>query len=207
MAVDEKELRSFLVKMPRPAKVVVKTEDDDVHELQPPTGKGSSWANVAHSIAALDPSIVECHDAEGKLLRATRCQEAKLVTQNAATLPIIHSDPETARLTHFANLLHRAYEFSTEVAFTRMTELYGMNNERMMALEARLERTEANYRREMKERLDEAFDHADELVEAAEKQAAQGAPSDPLTQFAQAFIQSQQEQAQSPPPKPNGAKS
>lgn len=206
MAVDEKELRSFLVKMPRPAKVLVKTEDDDVHELLPPTGKGSSWANVAHSIAALDPTIVECHDAEGKLLRATRCEESKLATTEAATLPVMHSDPETARITHFANLLHRAYQFSTEVAFNKMTELYGMNNDRMMALETRLERSEANYRREMQTRLDEAFDRADALAEEAERQAKEGAPGDPLTMFAQQFIAAQQE-SQQPPPKPNGAKS
>jgi hypothetical protein len=200
MAVDEKELRSFLVKIPRPAKVLVRTEDDDLHELQPPTGKGSSWANVAHSIAALEPALVECHDAEGKLLRATRCTESALQTTRPETLPVLHTDPETARLTHFANLLHRSYEFSTGLAFTKMVELYTLNNERMMAVEARLERSEANFRREMQQRLDEAFDRAEELAEDAQQKAG----GDPVTEFVKGLSQGAAEKQATPA---NGAKS
>lgn len=199
--MDEKEIRSFLVMQPRGAKVLVRDEDDEVHDIAAPVGKGGSWAQVARSIDAMKPALIEIHDADGKLLRATRCNDKQPTPSAEAGLPVLHTDPETARLTHFANLLYRATEFSTTLAFTKMVELFTLSSERSAAIEARLERTEANYRREMQARLDEAFERADELAKEAE-QAAQGPPGDPITEFAKGFLQAR---AGAPPPAPNGA--
>jgi hypothetical protein len=201
MMMDEKEIRSFLVKQPRGTKILVRTVDDEVHELSSPDGKGTTWAHVAASVVALVPALIEIHDAENKLVRATRCTD--VVTPSAeAGLPVLHTDPETARLTHFANLLYRATEFSTTLAFTKMVEMFGMVNDRSMALEQRLERTEANYRREMQTRLDEAFERAEDLAEQAETLVKEGAPGDPLTEFAKGFLQARA--GAPPPPPPNG---
>lgn len=205
--MDEKEIRSFLVMQPRGAKVLVRTEDDEVQEIASPgIQKGRSWAQIAMTILTLNPATLEVYDADGKLLRAVKCNEARAATPSAeARLPVLHTDPETARLTHFANLLYRATEFSTTLAFTKMVEMFAMVNERSAALETRLERTEANYRREMQSRLDEAFDRADELTKEAETIAASGAAGDPLTEFAKGFLQARGGEPPPSPP-PNGQK-
>lgn len=170
MAFDEKTLRSFLVKQPRPARVLVKNEDGDVHEIAPPDGRGVTWSNVARSIVALSPSMVEVYDSEGKILRASRGDDDEPNAEKTPSVGLspMHTDPETARLTHFANLLFRATEFSTTLAFTKMVELFQLQAERSNALETRLERTEATYRKLMQERIEEAFDQAEEIREQAQ---------------------------------------
>lgn len=183
--MDEKEIRSFLVANPRGAKILVRTDDDEVHEIAAPNGRGITWAHTARSICALAHVYIELQDADGKLLRATRTTAEK-PDAPVQTLTAVHSDPETARLTHFANLLSEAYKFSTGLAFTKMVELTQMSSERMMSLETRLERTEANYRREMKERLDEAFERAEDLAEEAEEKVKESA-GDPAVALMQQF--------------------
>src|SRR5687768_4132416 len=111
----EKKIRSFLVSTPRPAKVVVRTAEDDVHEIGPAKG-GVSWSGIARSIVALNPKTIEVFNEAGKLERATRCDEDEKPAPDVVIPPALSSDPETARLTHFANLLFRAQQFSTEVA-------------------------------------------------------------------------------------------
>jgi hypothetical protein len=68
-------------------------------------------------------------------------------------------------LTHFANLIHRAYEHSTEIAFTRLVEL----SERLMShtesIEARLANAESALRREQTDRIDELHERAQEALE------------------------------------------
>lgn len=206
--MDEKEIRSFLVQSPRGAKILVRTEDEEVHEVAPPSGRGgATWAHIARSIDAMAHTHIEIQDESGRLIRATRTAAEKAEPTGQSTLSggaVMHSDPETARLQHFANLLSRAYEFSTGLAFNKMVELAQMQNERMQAVETRLERTEANYRREMKERIDDAFDRAEEMAHEAEEQAKQQSPG-LLEQFALGMANGQRD-AQQPPPQTNGAK-
>ena len=168
--MDEKTLRNFLVQQPRGTRILVRTEDEDVHDIAPPNGRGTTWASVTRSIQALSWVLVELHDSDGKLIRATRASgdgptDAPLASAN---LPVLHTDPETARLTHFANLLFRATEFSTTLAFTKMVELFQLQADRAIALESRLERAEASYRRTMNDRIEEAFEQAQEIRQEAE---------------------------------------
>jgi hypothetical protein len=190
--VDEKDIRSFLVQHPRGARVLVRDEDDEIHSIAGPTGKGGTWAQVARSIVALRPVLIEIHDADEKLLRATRTTEStpSIPGISQPTMRSQHDDPETARLQHFADLIHRSYEFSMGTAFTKMVEMFQMVNDRHANLETRLERTEANYRREMKERLDEAFERAEEMAAAAQEKADEQATeaADPLGGLVQTFM-------------------
>ena len=201
--MDEKEIRSFLVAQPRGARILVRTEDDEVHDIAAPNGKGVTWAHVARSIDALHHVYIELQDGDGKLLRATRTTGDKADAPAVQTLTAVHSDPETARITHFANLLADAYKFSTTVAFTKMVELSQMASERLIALETRLERTEANYRREMNTRLSEAFERAEDLAEEAEERATATA-GDPATVLLQQFAAGAAAGGNSAPP--NGVK-
>ena len=206
----EKSIRSFLVQTPRPHRIVVKTEDDDVHEVDgSAVGKGgATWANVARSIEALSPKLIEVYDAEGKFLRAKRGEDETPAQQSASLgLAAIQTDPETARLTHFANLLFRATEFSTTLAFTKMVELFQLQAERSSALEARLERAEETYRKAIQQRIDEAFDAAEEQREQAEaiRQAAEAGQQDTAMQLLSSFMGGANAgREERVPPTPNG---
>lgn len=164
---DERELRTFLLKVPKPSKVIVHTEDGP-QEL---SSSSKNWRSIAQSIVAMKGEAVELYDVDGKLLRATRSDEREPggVGIPVAPLPLA-TDPETVRLLHFANLLYRATEFSTTLAFEKMVDLFERVADRSNAIEERLERTEAAYRRSLNEQLREA------LLEAQQEQQA-GAPN------------------------------
>ena len=169
--MDAKALRTFLVSRPQPSKILVKCADDASHELAP-AGPGRTWASIAQTIESLDPEAIALYDAEGKLIRATNFHaEAERKEVFADSLGVPGADNETARLTHFANLLYRATEFSTKLAFEKMVELFGMMNERSASIEARLEKAEAQYRKAMQDRLDDAFEQAEALQQQAEAEA------------------------------------
>lgn len=187
MAFDEKKLRTFLVQMPKPARIIVHVDDAEAREIVVPA-TGKTWAHIAQSIVALgDVRVVECYDAQGALLRATRGEEdekrAQEVRNVAMGIPT-HADPETARLIHFSNLLHRSTEFCVGVAFDKMVRLFEMQNERMVAIETRLERTENAYRKTVEERLRDAFEEAEALARGE----GMPAPANPLMEMAQAFL-------------------
>jgi hypothetical protein len=76
------------------------------------------------------------------------------------------SDPVALTLTHLANLIHRAYEHSTEISFNKMVEVFERMNERSENIERRLERAEAAYRREQSDRIDDLWDRAEEVAAA-----------------------------------------
>ena len=189
-------IRGFLLQLPRPTRIRLTTGDGEPQEIKP----GRSAARTAESIEALGAELIECIDKDGAVLRALRLGESESHRSDAAELPKgIEADPESLRLTHFANLLHRAYEHSTEIAFTRLVELAERLSAHSESIEARLERTEAALRRERDDRLEDSFDRA---REALEKQGVDG--SDPLMQqMLGAFLQSRMVPP-NPTPKPNG---
>lgn len=162
------ELRGWLLQKPHAALIRV-TTDGDVEEIKPT----KSWAKIAATIAALEPDLVQCFDAGGKLLRATRFEAdaappRKRPGSDAPTLPdVIAQDPQAALLTHFASLLHRAYEHSTQTAFEKMVELFERMNERSDSIEQRLERAEAHARRLRDDQVQDAFERAEEIASAA----------------------------------------
>jgi len=175
-------LRSWLMKRPRPVMLRLHLADDVVQEMA--RAEGQSWQDMADSIAAMEPLVVEVLDKDGKLLRAMKPQEedgdGKRVRDNR-TVPLpsaLHTDPETARICYMADLLHRAYQHSTDVAYEQTRAAYGTAFERLIdlveridsrstAIETRLERTERAYQQSLQAQIDDAFEQAEQAGIAA----------------------------------------
>jgi hypothetical protein len=185
--VNHARIRGFLLQQPKPASVRV-TVNGEVEQI----AINRSMSKVAESIEALGCELIECLDKDGKLLRAVRVSSADAHRSDAAPIPTgIETDPQALMLTHFANLLHRAYEHSTEIAFSKMVELVERIGDRSESIEARLERSEAAQRRLVNEQIEDAFERAEET-------AAKPAESDLLSQMASAFMGGQQQHAAAP---------
>jgi len=191
-------IRGFLLQLPRPAKIRLTAGDGEPQEIK----AGRSAARTAESIVALGPELIECLDKDGAVLRALRLGEGEAHRSDAADLPKgIEADPQALMLTHFANLLHRAYEHSTEIAFTRLVELAERLSQHSESIEARLAHTESTLRRERYDRLDEAHDRA---IEALEKGAENGTSNPFMDQMVGAFLQAKMQTPPAAPAKPNG---
>jgi hypothetical protein len=187
--VNVAAIRGFLLQQPKPAAVNVTAGDGEPQPLK----LGRSYAKIAETIEALGVDLLECYDDKGVLLRAMRVKHdaPAAARSDAPAIPAgIESDPNALMLTHFANLLHRAYQHSTEVAFSKMVEFVGMMGQRSESIEQRLERSEARERRLHQEQVDDAFERAEEEAErkAAEATANSG---DLLQQLAGAFMSGQ----------------
>ena len=188
-------IRGFLLQLPKPHKIRVSAGDAEPQEIKP----ARSYARTAESIEALGVDLVECLDKDGVVLRALRLSEPEGHRSDAADIPKgIEIDPQALMLTHFANLLHRAYEHSTEIAFTRLVELAERLSAHSESIEARLAHTESALRRERDDRLEDAYERAREAINKGE-----GA-SDPLVQQIMGSFLAGQVQAQPPPPARNG---
>jgi hypothetical protein len=171
-------IRGFLLQLPKPHLVRV-TGDGEPQDLKP----SKSYAKCAETIAALAPDLIECLDSDGKVLRAMRTGGVDAHRSDAAAIPAgIEADPQALMLTHFANLLHRAYEHSTEIAFTRMVDMVERMGDRSEHIEARLERSEAANRRLVNEQIEDAFARAEEVAERT------GEGGDFVQQMAGAFL-------------------
>jgi DNA-binding protein H-NS len=197
--VNVARIRGFLLQLPKPSLVRV-SGDGEPQDLKP----GKSYAKCAESIAALRPELIECMSADGKLLRAMRTDAAEAQRSDAAAVPeALAQDPQAMMLTHFANLLHRAYEHSTEIAFCKMVELVERMGDRSEQIEQRLERTEAAHRRAVEQQIDDAFARAEEMAEAA------GTTNDGgmVQQMAGAFLSGALQPKPKPPAKTSGGTS
>jgi hypothetical protein len=175
-------IRGFLLQLPKPAKIRVCAGDGEPQEIKP----ARSYARTAESIAALGVDLIECLDKDGALIRALRLTEPESRRSDAADVPKgIEVDPSALMLTHFANLLHRAYEHSTEIAFTRLVELAERLSSHTESIEARLAHTESLLRREQSDRIDSEYERAREAIERGD------AGGDPLMQqMMAAFVSS-----------------
>ena len=198
-------IRGFLLQLPKPHTVRV-TGEGEPQDLKP----GKSYAKLAETIVALSPDLLECLDSGGKILRAIKLDQQESHRSDAAAVPPeLAGDPQAAMMTHFANLLHRAYEHSTEIAFVKLVEVFDIVNERSASIEQRLERTEALNRRLADERREDAIERAEEQAEAAVAAAASGG-GDLLTNIAGAFLNGQALGATGAKPpvraQPNGGK-
>lgn len=157
-------IRKWLLQHPKPARVRVTRDDREPQDL---AVGGRSWMKLAETIAALGPELVEAFNESGELIRAVR-PEQELQRSEAAEIPEgLASDPNALLLTHFANLLHRAYEHSSEIAFTKLVDITDRMNERSESIERRLERAEASNRALQQERYDELMERAQEAAEHA----------------------------------------
>lgn len=185
---DPHTIRNWLIQRPPPA-ILRMTTDGDVEEV---TIGNRSKARLAESIVAKGPDLLELLDSGGKFIRAMRLDVEPQARSAYAPEPpeAIRADPQAALLTHFANLVHRAYEHASDIAFAKLVELVERMETRSQAIEERLERTEAAYRREQRERIDDLYDVADE----AAARAASGEPSDQiLAGLASGILQGQHE--------------
>lgn len=154
-------IRGFLIQKPKPHVVRV-TVDDEQREV----ALGRSYAKTAETIAALDVDLVECLDKDGKLLRALDSEQPDARRSEAAAVPQgLESDPNALMLVHFSNQIHRAYEHATEIAFTKMVEVFDIMSARSESIEQRLERSEAMNRRLLNEQVDMELDRAEEIAE------------------------------------------
>lgn len=166
--MNANRIRGWLLQLPKPSSVRV-SGDGEPQTLRP----GRSYAKLADTIVALNPDLVEALDKDGNVLRATRMQSEDAQRSTAAELPEgLKADPHALMLTHFANLVHRAYEHSTEIAFTKMVELVDKMNDRADGIESRLERTEAMNRRLLQDAVDAEIERAH--TEAQQQAAGEG---------------------------------
>jgi hypothetical protein len=189
-------IRNFLIQQPKPASVRV-VVDGDPHDIKV---AGRSYQKLADTIAAMDGEQLQCLGADGALLRATRLDDEDAQRSDAAAIPAgLAADPHALMLTHFANLLHRAYEHSTEIAFNKMVDAFDRINDRSQSIEQRLERAEALARRLRDEQVDDAFERAAEVAE----QAGQDGNESFVNTLANAFVSGQMNRSQAGG-KPNG---
>lgn len=190
-------IRNFLIQQPKPISVRV-VVDGDPHEIK--LG-GRSYQKLAETIEAMNGEQLQCLGAEGQLIRAVRLDDADAQRSEAAPIPAgLQADPQALMLTHFANLLHRAYEHSTEIAFVKMVEAFDRINDRSASIEQRLERAEALARRLRDEQVQDAFERAEEVAE----QAGQDGNENFVSTLANAFVSGQMNRAAGGVGKPNG---
>jgi hypothetical protein len=158
-------IRKFLMRKPRAAIVRLHTPGG-ITEMRP--SRTSSLAKLADSIFAVAPDTIQLFDSEDRLIRAQRTDDEPDLSTDAPKVPqVLSADPETARLSHFATLLAKAYEHSTTVAFQKLIDLVERIDNRTDALEQRLERTETAYRRELYGKLKTLEDEALDALEQA----------------------------------------
>ncbi len=123
--MEPRDLRSWLICAPRPAAVRIAAADGQKHELA--ISNGMKWIDVAKSVCALGPTVVEALDSKGTLLRAVRVEDLDEPEEENDEGAIAVSDPESQRLVIFARLLADAYANSkafTEMAFDKLGELF-----------------------------------------------------------------------------------
>jgi hypothetical protein len=199
--MNVKALRSWLLSRPRGTRLVLKT-GNQVQEVG--IESDQNWSRLADSIETIGPDLIEVYAADGKLIRATKCdifddedegeQEAAAVAKLKAA-----SDAETARFAAFADHIAQAYRFATEIAFERMVDLFAAVNRRSEALEKSLDATHRLLGKAYQEQVDNAIEQAEN--------------ADPLSNLVGAFVQgstqaqvenAQQQARGKPNGKPNG---
>lgn len=179
--MSSSKIRNFLLQMPKPAAVRVYV-DNEPKEL---VLRGRSYQKLAESIDAMDGEKLECVDAEGKVLRVMRLDDEDAQRVQSPAMPaILSQDPQAALLSLFANELARAYQYATEIAFTKMVECFDRVNDRSSSIEQRLERAEALARRLRDDQVEDAFERAQEIADAA----GQGGNDAFVNQMMEAFM-------------------
>jgi hypothetical protein len=184
--MNAKDIRNWCLVQPRPKKIRATMPDDTQQEIGAPTRSGQSWAQVAQTLDALQPVMLEAFDETGQLLRAKRDDQDDAddggTEQHQFKVPTNITDPETVRMTHFSNLLANAYRFATETAFGKLAEMFERLDNRSISIEQRLERQEASQRRERQQALDSQWEHMQNMVADPE------APADAKSAIMEAFV-------------------
>lgn len=138
---DQAYYRNYCMRAPRPALIRVYA-GDDVQEIE--IAEEQNWARLGETIAALEPDRIELYSKDETLLRADKRRVPR--ASGPISIPdVLHSDPETARLMHIANLLHRAHTGSTEIVITKLADIVQLQTEILQKAMSRLERAEEKY--------------------------------------------------------------
>jgi len=175
------ELRSWLMKHPRPASLRLSTNGESRILAVPAK---VVWAELASSVAALAPELIEALDNSGTILRLVQpsaaIDDSEFEPEPARTAPISR-DPAVANMHAIAEIIAGAYRHSTEIAFNRMVDLFEAVNRRSESLERSLDLTHNMLRK--------AYEaQAEAVLEAATNDAAAPAGGDPMAQMMQSFI-------------------
>jgi hypothetical protein len=171
--LDHAAVRGYLLERPPPHTIRLTDSDGDVVEIRATHRTKSA---LAQTVVAKGPDLVECLDEKGGLIRARQAADLTLAPPKKAMAsssePVIaealKGDPQAAMLSHFAVLLHRAYEHATETAFSHLVAIVERMEIANASRDARLERVEAAYRREQQARIDDLWDHAEERAESGD---------------------------------------
>jgi hypothetical protein len=154
-------IRGWLMVPPRPKAVRVSSEGSEPQRIDVP--EGSAWINIAKSIGALQPDLVEALTAEGGTIRAMRPAELGADDDDDEAddgADVVVQDPESARLIIFARLIASAYEHSTNVAFDKMVQLFEASSRRQESLERSLELTQKILTKTAADQLQQQVDEA-----------------------------------------------
>jgi len=183
------ELRSWLMKHPRPASLRLSSNGESRILAVPAK---VVWQELATSVAALAPELIEALDSNGTILRLVQpsaATEDDYDPEPPRTAAVVTKDPTVANLHAMAEIIAGAYRHSTEVAFTRMVDLFEAVNRRSESLERSLDMTHNMLRK--------AYEaHAEAVMEAT----ADATPpaTEPLQQMMQSFMSG----AMTPKPRP-----
>jgi hypothetical protein len=128
--MDAGSLRTWLLKQPRPSNLRIVADNGTSHKFVCP--EGVRWTEVAASVMALRPDLIEAFSDDGNLLRAVRPDEEQdddeLEEEDDKRAEVIDvpagADPESQRLIIFARLISDAYRHSADVAFDKLAALF-----------------------------------------------------------------------------------
>jgi len=167
--LDHAAVRGYLLERPPPHTIRLTSSDGESSEM---LATHRTKSALAQTIVAKSPDLIECLDEKGGLIRARQAADLSLAPPKkamASSEPVIaealKGDPQAAMLSHFAVLLHRAYEHATETAFSHLVAIVERMEIANASRDARLERVEAAYRREQQARIEDLWDHAEERAE------------------------------------------
>lgn len=173
MSARSDVIRGWLLRRPRPACVRVTDSEGESHDVDIPSGR-VRWRDVAEQLEGLDPVRLEALSSDDKTLRIEKFGESKGAPEPvpvAAPAPeryasqvvpaALSGDPETVRLTHFANLLadaHREGYAGMRGAIDALTGIVRSQDARYEGLSKRLDETEKRYQEDVYDRLEDVVD-------------------------------------------------
>jgi len=161
-------LRSFLMRHPRPANLRITTIDGASRTVT--VDPKIPWVQLANYVAELEPESIECLDGAGTVLRGTAFDdldesegddlELAPPTPSLAASLVSRvkppTDPQSQQLVLFAQLLADAYRHTTDVAFDKMISLFEQVNKRYEHTEKALDRMQKIVERLTEARLEQA---------------------------------------------------
>jgi hypothetical protein len=127
--MDAGSLRTWLLKQPRPSTLRIVTDNGTSQKV--PCPEGVRWTEVAASVMAVRPELIEAYSDDGAMLRAVRPdeeqddedEETEAATPDVIDVPA-NADAESQRLIIFARLISDAYRHSADVAFDKLAALF-----------------------------------------------------------------------------------